>query len=201
MIALTFDDGPDPVWTPLLLDALAGAGARATFFPLAPRAAAYPELVERMAAEGHAVGLHGWAHLKHPESSAKAVAADTERALAAFAEPPRFWRLPYGMAAPWSVDVAAAHGLEIVGWTHDTHDWRGDTAPAMLAAALRALVPGAIVLAHDGLGPGVRRPGCGETVALVAPLVAAARSRGLEAVTVGELAGGARGPARVEPPS
>ncbi len=187
MIALTFDDGPHPVWTPLLLDALAGARARATFFPLSPRAAAYPELIERMLVDGHAVGLHGCAHLKHPECSAEAVAADTERALAAFAEAPRLWRLPYGMAAPWSADLAAEHGLEIVGWTHDTHDWRGDAARSMLAAALPALVPGAIVLAHDGLGPGVRRSNCEETVALVGPLLAAARSRGLDPVTVDEL--------------
>ena len=57
-LALTFDDGPDPVWTPRVLDALAACGARATFFPIAPRAERHPALIARMLADGHAVGLH-----------------------------------------------------------------------------------------------------------------------------------------------
>ncbi len=187
MIALTFDDGPDPHWTPRVLDALARQRARATFFPLSPRVAAHPELVARMRSEGHAVGLHGWAHLKHPECPRGEVAADTSRALSVFEPPPRWWRLPYGMAAPWSAELAAEHGLDIAGWTHDTHDWRGDAADAMLDAALPELRPGAIVLVHDGLGPGRRRPGCEATVALVEPLIEAARAHGLEPVTVDEL--------------
>ena len=57
-LALTFDDGPDPVWTPHVLDALAATGARATFFPIAPSAGRHPALIARMLAEGHAIGLH-----------------------------------------------------------------------------------------------------------------------------------------------
>ena len=64
--ALTFDDGPDPVWTPAVLDALAHAGARATFFVLGEAAARHPDVVRRTLAEGHAVELHGHAHLRHP---------------------------------------------------------------------------------------------------------------------------------------
>lgn len=154
-----------------MLDVLAHAGARATFFPLSPRVAAYPELMERIGAEGHAVGLHGWAHLKHPESTREAVAADTERALAAFGEAPRWWRFPYGMAAEWSGALAAEHGLSVAGWTHDTHDWRGDGADAM-RAAIGDLPDGSLVLMHDALGPGVRRAGCAGTVALTERLLA-----------------------------
>lgn len=171
MIALTFDDGPDPVWTPRVLDALARAGARATFFPLSPRAAAHPELIERIRAEGHVVGLHGWAHLKHPQSTRADVEADTERALAVLPEPPRWWRFPYGMEAPWSRELAAAHGLRVAGWTHDTHDWRGDDAAAM-RRALGELADGDVVLMHDAVGPGAGRPGCPETVALTERLLA-----------------------------
>ena len=187
MIALTFDDGPDPVWTPRVLDALARAGGRATFFPLSPNAAAHPDLVARVLDEGHAVGLHGWAHLRHPDGDPDVVAADTDRALAALPPGRRWWRLPYGMAAPWSAELAAARGLEVAGWTHDTHDWRGDRAATMLAPAVEALEPGAVVLAHDAVGPGAPRAGCAETVALIEPLVAAARQRGLDAVTLDEL--------------
>lgn len=138
-------------------------------------------------AEGHAVGLHGWAHLKHPEASCDEVAADTDRALTVFDAPPRWWRLPFGMAAPWSANLAAERGLRVAGWTHDTHDWCGDVAGEMLGTALVDLEPGEVVLAHDGLGPGVRRSGCAETVALIEPLVAAVRGRGLEPVTLDEL--------------
>ena len=178
MIALTFDDGPDPEWTPALLDVLAQAGAHATFFPLSPRAAAHPRLMERIAADGHAIGLHGWSHLKHTENTREAVALDTARALAVLDAKPRWWRLPYGMAAPWSVELAHGHGLSVAGWTHDTHDWRGDTAAEMRFDPH----PGDVVLLHDALGPGARRSDCRHTVALVAELL-----RRHESVTLDEL--------------
>lgn len=170
-LALTFDDGPDPEWTPRLLDALAAAGARATFFPIAPRAAAHPELVTRIVAEGHAIGLHCDEHVRHSQRDAAWGAADTARALSrlgALGVRPTLWRTPWGDTAPWTEAVAAAHGLRVVGWTVDTHDWRGDSALAMLAATRSLLRPGAIVLAHDGIGPGARRRDARETVAFVA---------------------------------
>jgi peptidoglycan/xylan/chitin deacetylase (PgdA/CDA1 family) len=186
-IALTFDDGPDPVWTPQVLDALAEAGARATFFVLGPRAAAEAALIERMQAEGHSVQLHAWAHIRHTKISEEVGAADTDRALSVLSSlgvEPDLWRTPWGVTAEWTEDVAAARGLELVRWSADTHDWRGDTAPEMLAAIDDDVVDGAIVLCHDALGPGATRSGCAETVALIAPLVALARGRGLEPVTL-----------------
>jgi hypothetical protein len=75
--------------------------------------------------------------------------------------------------------VAARHRLTLVHWTIDTHDWRGDPAHAMLARAREQLAAGAVVLMHDGLGPGALRSGCQNTVELLAPLIAAARALGL----------------------
>ena len=183
-LALTFDDGPDPAWTPAVLDALAAAGATATFFVLGERAAAHPELVRRTAQEGHVVGLHGFAHVRHTEIDAGAGAADADRALDVLADldvAPGLWRTPWGVEADWTRPAAEARGLTVVGWTADTHDWRGDRAAAMLAAVEPEVVDGAIVLAHDALGPGALRRDCVQTVALIAPLVALARSRGLTA--------------------
>ncbi len=181
--ALTFDDGPDPVWTPALLDALARAGARATFFMLGEAAERHPGPVRRALAEGHAVELHGHGHLRHPAHPAERIAADAERGLAVLrglgARPSR-WRAPWGDLAPWTPALAERAGLELTGWTADTEDWRGDRAATMLSAVAPGLRPGAVVLAHDGLGPGALRDGCEETVALVEPLVAAARALGLE---------------------
>jgi peptidoglycan/xylan/chitin deacetylase (PgdA/CDA1 family) len=169
-MALTFDDGPDERWTAPLLDALARAGARATFFPIASRAAAQPGLVARMLADGHTVGLHGDEHVRHSTRDAAWGRADTERALQRLSTAgafPTLWRTPWGDTAPWSAEVAGEHGLRIVDWTVDTHDWRGDAAPEMFAATRPGLQAGAIVLAHDGIGPGALRADARETVAYV----------------------------------
>jgi peptidoglycan-N-acetylglucosamine deacetylase len=182
-VALSFDDGPDGRWTPVVLDALRAAGARATFFVLGECARRHPDVVRRTIAEGHAVQVHGDGHVRHTELSRGAAEEDLDRALEtldALGVRPSRWRTPWGVEAEWTRAVAAERDLELVGWTIDTHDWRGDAAAAMLAAVLGDLRDGAVVLAHDGIGPGARRDGCGETAALVGPLVAAARARGLE---------------------
>jgi peptidoglycan-N-acetylglucosamine deacetylase len=182
MIALTFDDGPDPRWTPRLLDVLAGAGARATFFPIAPRAAAQPDLVERMIAEGHTVGLHCDAHERHSRWCAAWLRADTDRALRrlqTLGVAPTVWRTPWGDSAPWTPAVASERGLRLVGWSVDTHDWRGDDAHAMLSATARGLRPGAVVLAHDGIGPGARRADARQTIAYAELVTAYAADQGM----------------------
>jgi peptidoglycan/xylan/chitin deacetylase (PgdA/CDA1 family) len=165
-----------------VLDALRAADARATFFVLGPRAAAHPEVIARTLAEGHAVGVHAHEHTRHTELDADAGAADLDRALAVLDRlgvQPAYWRTPWGVEAEWTRPTAMARGLRVIGWSADTHDWRGDTAGAMLAAVEPAVEDGAVVLAHDGLGPGATRDGCEETVALIGPLVALARARGL----------------------
>ncbi|MGZ4312333.1 MAG: polysaccharide deacetylase family protein [Solirubrobacteraceae bacterium] len=187
-LALTFDDGPDARWTPRLLDVLARAGARATFFPIAPRAAAHPDLVARMVSEGHAVGLHCDAHERHSRRCATWVRADTRRALARLRDlwvSPTLWRTPWGDVARWTDAVAAEHGLRLVGWSVDTHDWRGDDAATMLAATAHGLRPGAIVLAHDGIGPGARRPDPRQTIAFVKLVTRYAAERRLILGTLG----------------
>ena len=169
-LALTFDDGPDPVGTPAVLDALRRAGVRATFFMVGPRARDSPDLVARVREEGHGIGLHCDEHVRHSERDRDWVARDAERALARLDRlgvAPTLWRTPWGVTAPWTHDVAADLHLRLVGWDADTHDWRGDTAPQMLAATRDRLCGGSIVLAHDGIGPGARRRDCSQTAAYV----------------------------------
>jgi peptidoglycan/xylan/chitin deacetylase (PgdA/CDA1 family) len=178
MLALTFDDGPDPRGTPAVLDALAAADVRATFFVLGRQVERHPALLERVVAAGHAVEVHGFEHLRHPFTPRAEVERDLDRALAVLAGvSPRRWRVPWGHLAPYTREVADARGLELVGWDADTHDWRGDPAVDMLAAL--PLRHGGIVLAHDGIGEGARRTTAAETAALVAPLAGRARAAGL----------------------
>jgi peptidoglycan/xylan/chitin deacetylase (PgdA/CDA1 family) len=182
-LALTFDDGPDPIGTPAVLDALSRAAATATFFVIAPRAAEHPEIVARAIQDGHTVGLHCDEHVRHGTRDAGWGRADTERALARLAElgiEPTLWRTPWGDTAPWTQPLAEEHGLRLVGWTADSHDWRGDDAASMFAATRDGLHEGAIVLAHDGLGPGARRQGLSETVDYLWLVAGHARTQGLE---------------------
>ena len=186
-IALTFDDGPDPVWTPLVLDALAEARARATFFVVAPQARRYPSLLARMKEEGHGVGFHCTKHIRHDAMTQGEISADLESGLPALGRSVGLWRSPWGLVTPATEDVARKHRLTLVGWTADTEDWRGSTQDEMLARVEGEILPGAIVLMHDGVGSGATREGCAGTVDLVPSLVAMGRSRGLEPAPLDEL--------------
>jgi peptidoglycan/xylan/chitin deacetylase (PgdA/CDA1 family) len=81
-VALTFDDGPEPVWTPLVLDALANAGAQVTFFVIAPRATRYPSLISSMRERGHDVAFHCSDHVRHTMTRGE-IEADVESGLVA----------------------------------------------------------------------------------------------------------------------
>jgi peptidoglycan-N-acetylglucosamine deacetylase len=174
-VELTFDDGPDPIWTPAVLAALSGSSLRAKFFVIAPRAAEHPRLVAAIRAGGHAVELHCNEHVRHTDVDRATIEEDTRRALATLADlgvRPRRWRTPWDARAPWTEEIAAAHELELYGWDIDSHDWRGDAAEQMLAAIGPELHEGAVVLLHDGLGPGALRRGCEETVRLTRMIAA-----------------------------
>lgn len=182
-LALTLDDGPDAETTPRLLDLLAAHDAHATFFAMAGRATAHPGLIARMLEEGHTVGVHCVEHVRHSDGDADAIGRDADRALTALrglGAQPGLWRTPWGDLAPFSHDLAQERGLQIVGWDVDTHDWRGDHADAMLAATRPGLRSGAIILAHDGVGPGARRTDTSETVRYAEQLLAYASASGLK---------------------
>jgi len=186
-VALSFDDGPDPIWTPRILAELRRAGAAATFFVEAPRCLANPGLIEAMVAAGHEVGFHCVRHIRHSElgpDEVRAEAAGSLEALASLGVRPTAWRAPWGVVTAATRAVAAEHGLEIWNWSFDSHDWRGDSCEEMLAAlgAAGGLGEGTVALMHDGIGPGARRQSCAETVRLTGALLAAARAGGLRPV-------------------
>jgi peptidoglycan-N-acetylglucosamine deacetylase len=152
MVALTFDDGPDPERTPVILDLL--GDVRATFFVFGEKAQRNPELVRRALDAGHEVQPHCWAdHESHLTMSAERLDEEIERTLAVLHElgcpPPRLWRPPYGdIKEPESHEAAARHDLQIVTWTLDTLDW-SDTEHLSLDEVDAQLEPDSVVLMHD----------------------------------------------------
>jgi peptidoglycan-N-acetylglucosamine deacetylase len=182
-LALTFDDGPEPVWSARVLDALQRADAHATFFLIGRRVLDEPGPTREILASGNELQLHCHRHIRHSELSEAGIEHDTREALAALASVgvrPTRWRTPWGIRTADTLRVARRHRLQLIHWTIDTHDWRGDAPEVMLRRARLRLTTDAVVLMHDGLGPGSQRSTCENTVELIGPLVDAARSEGLE---------------------
>jgi len=188
-IALTYDDGPDPEWTPLVLDALERHGAQATFFVDVRRGLVQRDLVRQIATRGHEVAFHCFEHVRHSERSAKELRFEVDLGLGLLdlmGLTPHAWRAPWGIETDATREVAADHDLRLWGWNVDTHDWRGDSTERMFAAleAQGGLRDGDVILMHDALGPGARRQGCEETVALTGLLLAEAERVGLGTASV-----------------
>lgn len=166
-----------------MLKALDVTGAKATFFVIAPLARQHPGLIRSVLGNGHRVELHCTRHVRHTELTRKEAEEDTRLGLRDLAEVgvrPALWRPPWGVRAPWTEEVARRMDLRLAPWTEDTHDWRGEMATEMLDSISESLRPGSVVLMHDGLGPGARREGCDQTVALVGKLVERIRELGCE---------------------
>ncbi|MGH9600428.1 MAG: polysaccharide deacetylase family protein, partial [Terracidiphilus sp.] len=131
-LALTFDDGPNPRWTPRLLDVLAEHGVRATFFMLGGFAAAEPELVRQVAAAGHLVGNHSWSHPNLARSSSARIRQELLRANETLEQilgaPVRYFRPPFGARRPAVFRIARELGLQPVLWNAMTTDWSEPSA-------------------------------------------------------------------------
>ena len=187
-VALTFDDGPDPVYTPRILDVLRDHGARATFFCVGDAVRAHPDLVRRMLDEGHAVGSHS---MSHPECRKISVRECTRefragrRALeAVIGARVSLFRPPHG-----DVDVPIALAIRLASvrpwlWTIDTDDWRPDAHADAIASVVRAAKDGDVVLLHDAMiDPVAVDPGDrSETVAALPAILQGITARGLELV-------------------
>jgi peptidoglycan/xylan/chitin deacetylase (PgdA/CDA1 family) len=153
-VALTFDDGPDPVSTPIFLNELDRLGWRGTFFLLGSMVRRAPSLAAEVAARGHEVAVHGDQHRSHLRLSAFAIRDDVARArdlIAATAgAEPRWFRPPYGTLSGGSLSAAHRLGLQTVLWTTWGRDWRPEaTAATVVADVTEGLRPGATVLLHD----------------------------------------------------
>lgn len=182
---LTFDDGPDSEWTPRVLDLLAAAGMRATFFVVGQLARATPALLRRAAAEGHAIGNHSWSH-RHPwllsSSAARGEVRDGAAAIAdILGRAPAHYRPPHGRLRRCALEEARESGQALVLWSVSAVDWGPLGFASRIGARLAKVKPGDIVLMHDG-GSGINRP---DQLALVLPgFLARLRQRNLSAAAL-----------------
>ena len=156
VVALTFDDGPNPDATPLILDTLKNKGVRATFFILGSHAERWPDLVRRISAEGHQIGNHGYFHRKLHFKSPFYVSRDIRLGLRAIkragAPAPRYFRAPHGFRSPWTTPIARAYGERTVGWSLGVYDSDRPGVDEIVKRTLEGVTPGSIVLLHDGDG-------------------------------------------------
>lgn len=193
LVILTLDDGPDPHWTPRVLDVLAARGAKATFFVLLTRTRAHPEIVRRILDEGHQIALHGADH-QHlsslPEAELRSILQSGRHELEELTERPiRWYRPPYGALTVSTWKAVRAVGLTPVLWTTSILDGSDATHEERLARATRDIAGGAIVLAHDSRADahdGVDDPAITpfDRSALIADVLDAYAERGLRSVTL-----------------
>jgi len=185
LVALSFDDGPDPVHTGRVLDILAQHGAQATFFLIGSRAERHPELVGRIKAAGHEVGNHcftdgttlGASSTEFVESLLR-----TERA-AGLQGDPKLFRPPGGLAWPHHLRQAREQGYRVVLGSAYPHDPSHPPVAYIEWLVEKNLVPGAIVILHDGIADPSR------TLEALPRILAAGKDRGLRFVSVGVLLG------------
>jgi peptidoglycan/xylan/chitin deacetylase (PgdA/CDA1 family) len=182
MIALTFDDGPDPTWTPQVLALLRAARVHATFCLVGREVAAYPRLVARIVAEGHRLCNHTFDHDERLATRpVPVINRDIQAATAAIrrAVPGAsigLFRAPGGAFTGGLDRLLPALGLRPLGWSVDPDDWRRPGAPAIVARVLAQVRPGSIILLHDGGGDRA------QTVAALQQLLPALTTRGYQFV-------------------
>lgn len=193
-IALTFDDGPDPVWTPRILDVLRRNHVHATFFVVGTQAVAHPELVRRIVAEGHQIGIHTFTHpdlarLAPWQRSlelreAQLAVAGAAGVTTALLRPPYSSESAALDDADWSVlKQADTEGYVTVLTTKDAEDWRRPGLPSVLANATPHGTAGQIVLMHDAGGDR------SQTVAALDVLVPRLKAQGFGFATVSDAVG------------
>jgi peptidoglycan/xylan/chitin deacetylase (PgdA/CDA1 family) len=187
-VALTFDDGPDPKTTRDVLDALDVVSAKATFFVIAKKAEAHPEVIREILRRGHEIGLHSYAHDRlFSLRSEERVRADLEQGMRVLegltGEKPLFFRPPIGHTNPIIARVADDLDLVTVGWSVSARDGLASAVPrAIVNRVRRGLGDGAIVLMHDASERGSHVPA--GVIALPEVLKVAERQQ-LPLVTIG----------------
>lgn len=198
-IALTFDDGPDPRWTPAVLDILRAGNVKATFYMVGAAVAAWPDLASRVLDEGHSIGTHS---MTHPPDHVSPENYGLEYFMSSFilgravpglaGKPAARHRLPHGYNGERDRRLSSLPGVHSDGWTVDSHDWQenGNTALDLLNYITQSInntpKPDHVILLHDGAWQnGQRWPGRDRqrTIDLLAGILA---TYGCDYLTLGQ---------------
>lgn len=182
-VALTFDDGPSGALTERLLDGLAARDVKATFFVCGYRVAEYPEALQRIAAEGHEIGLHSDKHDYMQNMGYDAVVDDLTRCREAVLDccgaKARLFRPPGGLYSETVLRASSELDLSVILWSVDPEDWDAKKAASVLPTIRKEVFPGSIILMHDLHGSSI-------DAALTA--IDELRAQGYRFCTVSELA-------------
>lgn len=170
--AISFDDGPNPEFTPRILDALADAGVHATFFAMGFSAVHHPDLIRRIIADGHEIGNHSWTHLDQTTLDAPAIRTEIIRckdALEQLTQKPLVgFRPPRGELTGYAQRVCAEIGYDVYMWSIERGPGGTSTPAAVTAHLVQNVRPGDIIDLHDGIGRGTFDPNASFSKALAA---------------------------------
>lgn len=187
-VALTFDDGPDDVWTPRILDVLAQHDVKATFMCVGERIQQNPEVLRRIVRDGHVVGNHSWDHPNLTKIPLAEVRTEIERTGSEIHRiagvRPRLFRPPYGALNAEVIREATSLDYKIIFWNVDSLDWAGLTSFQVEANILAHAGPGSIVLQHSAGGRG---ESLADTVNALPDVVKKLREEGYKFLTVSDL--------------
>jgi peptidoglycan-N-acetylglucosamine deacetylase len=190
--ALTFDDGPSPEWTPIILDELKKAGVKATFFMIGEHVVKYPEIAKRVVDEGHEIGNHTYDHhvllyykmeeLEKEIKDAERVIQNVTGKLTKYFRPPKAW-----LTAEEKIKIAEM-GYKVVLWSLNSKDWVTFHDKQITSYILGHIRPGDIILFHDSGGVFSTEGGSRvQTAKTVTRLVKKLKERGYSFVTISEL--------------
>ena len=197
LVALTFDDGPSPVWTPKILDELKAAGIKATFFMLGEHVAKYPDVSRRVVREGHEIGNHTYDHhvliyykmkeledeINYADRIIKGVTGVTAR----YFRPPKAW-----LTAEEKIKIKEM-GYKVILWSLNSKDWVTFHDKQIVSYILGNIRPGDIILFHDSGGAFTTEGGDrSQTVKVIRRLVKKLEERGYKFVTITQLLEGAK---------
>ena len=156
-VAITFDDGPNPDYTPDLLKGLKERGVSATFFLLGKEVEKYPELVEQMHAEGHLIGTHSYEHVNLCNLTDEKAIEQVDKTNALIekitGERPQFIRPPYGC---WKKNLDYKTSMIEVLWDVDPLDWKTGNSDVVVSRVLKNVEEGDIILLHDASASSVK---------------------------------------------
>lgn len=181
VLALTFDDGPDPLFTGHILDVLKEKNVKATFFVLGMNAQGNPELLKRISEEGHEIANHGYSHSYTPTKFVCELTHTDELLYELLQKRTTYYRPPGGIISESVLTGVKEQGHILTLWSIDSKDWQNPGPPRIIQNVVKNSFPGGIILLHDG---GERRE---QTIQALGPIIDQLREQGYRFGTVSEL--------------